>query len=193
MGFKRAADGGLDLWPIEVTEPTTQSGYGGFFPWIADATPNNYFAAAVYYSEELVNGPLQLASYKIESNGNLISTNTWKNVVTPTVCPTSLYMSPAGNLLTVAGNEVDCGFEPHGSTGLQLFHFNGANPITSYGKPITTASIDQVSWDSNNHLYALSKSTNKLYVYTVTPTKVTQVSGSPYTIPGLSGLLVVRQ
>jgi hypothetical protein len=56
---------------------------------------------------------------------------------------------------------------------------------------LTTANISQVHWDNNNHLYALSDSTNKLYVYTITPTSIGEASGSPYTIASLNGLVVV--
>jgi hypothetical protein len=74
---------------------------------------------------------------------------------------------------------------------LQIFHFNGANPVTPYGGVLTTANISQIRWDSNNHLYALSDSTNRLYVYTITPTSMSEASGSPYTISNPNALVVV--
>jgi len=54
--------------------------------------------------------------------------------------------------------------------------------------------IDQITWDDTNHLYALSYSAGELYVYTVTPTSIGEVPGSPYKIEdsyGLNGLIVV--
>jgi hypothetical protein len=92
-------------------------------------------------------------------------------------------MSPSGKLLALAGS------------GLQIFHFNGSSPITAFGSALLPGvSIDQLAWDKNNHLYALSYGTNKLYVYTVTTTSINEVAGSPLTVDnayGISGLVVV--
>lgn len=57
-----------------------------------------------------------------------------------------------------------------GTAGLQVFHFNGGNPITPYTALMSTSQIDDVRWDNNNHLYAISTKGNKLVVFTVTPT-----------------------
>jgi hypothetical protein len=93
-------------------------------------------------------------------------------------------MSPSGKLLAVAGHP-----------GLQLFHFNGASPITTFsGLLLPAVNIDQLGWDNNNHLYALSYSAEALYVYTVTPTKISEVAGSPFHVAnayGIKGLTVV--
>jgi hypothetical protein len=79
--------------------------------------------------------------------------------------------------------------------GLQLFHFNGASPITNYsGVLLPTEDIDQVAWDNNNHLYALSYESGNLHVFNATSTSISEVSGSPYKIAnsyGQSGLIVV--
>jgi len=50
---------------------------------------------------------------------------------------------------------------------------------------------DQMAWDNNNNLYAISHSSNKLSVFTVTATSTTQASGSPYTITNPNALVVV--
>jgi hypothetical protein len=107
---------------------------------------------------------------------------------TPQVYPSVLNMSPSGQLLAVGGNAPDGGTE---MPGLEIFHFNGANPITPYSGVLTTAPIDQIHWDNNNHVYALSNSTGKLYAYTVTPTSITTVPGSPFTIASTPNSLVV--
>jgi hypothetical protein len=70
------------------------------------------------------------------------------------------------------------------SNGIQIYNFNGAAPLTPYQTLLNGTPIDQVAWDSSNHLYAISKSTNMLYVFTVTPTSVTEDTswsiGSPF-------------
>jgi hypothetical protein len=97
----------------------------------------------------------------------------------PLVNPALLEMSPSGKLLVVIG-----------SSGMQIFHFNGAAPITAYsGVLLPNVSIGQVAWDNDNHLYVLGA--GELYVLTVTPTSISEVAGSPYTIPGLTGMIVV--
>ena len=124
------------------------------------------------------------------SDGGLSSTNTPKNMPTPQVAPAVLNMSPSGQFLAVGGGTFPTGNGTQ-PPGLQVFHFNGANPITSFSKVLTTAPIDAIRWDNNNHLYALSNSTKKLYAYTVTSSSVTAVPGSPYTIAAVPNALVV--
>jgi WD40 repeat protein len=82
-----------------------------------------------------------------------------------------LKMSASGKVLAVAG-----------SAGLQLFHFNGANPVTRFTGLLTTDAVNQVAWDNMNHLYAVASAAGKLYVFTVTTTSVKQAPGSPYAI-----------
>jgi len=45
-------------------------------------------------------------------------------------------------------------------------------------------------WDNNNHLYAISQSSGKLFVYTITPTGHREAPGSPYTISSPDALIV---
>jgi hypothetical protein len=71
-----------------------------------------------------------------------------------------------------------------------VFHFNGANPITHYTGLLTSASIDQIYWDHNQHLFALSKATGRLYVFTVTATSYSAAPGSPHAISSPASLIV---
>jgi hypothetical protein len=75
--------------------------------------------------------------------------------------------------------------------GLQVFHFNGSNPITHYTGLLTKDEIDQFFWDNDNHLYAISNASGKLFVFTVTPTSVSQAPGSPYTISQPLNIIVL--
>ena len=129
-------------------------------------------------------GPNQLASYTIDNTtGGIASTNTWQDMPILDSNNTNISMSTTGKLLAVFGQ------------GLQLFHFNGANPITAYSDVLLPkVAIDQIGWDKDNHLYALSYSSGELYVYTATPTSIKEVSGSPYKAEnayGINGLIVV--
>jgi hypothetical protein len=77
-----------------------------------------------------------------------------------------------------------------GTGGLQIFHFNGASPITGYTGLLTKDEIDQSFWDSENHLYAISRTAGKLFVFTITPTGYREASGSPYSIAHPQNIIV---
>lgn len=99
----------------------------------------------------------------------------------------AMAMSPAGNILAVGANQ---------DAGIQLFHFNGAAEATEFGNEFYEWPIDQLMWDSSNHLYALDYQLSQLTVFTVTTKSVTQ-TGSPYNLPaypyGTKGLIVVSK
>ena len=117
----------------------------------------------------------QIATYSVNSDGSLTTDSAYWNM--PTTAnqgywgPYDVEISPSGKLLAVAG-----------TAGLEVFHFNGSNPITPYTGLLTNDEIDQCLWDNANHLYAISSKSNMLFVFTVTPTSYRQATGSPYAI-----------
>jgi WD40 repeat protein len=127
---------------------------------------------------------VRIAVYSADSAGNLTTTSTAENMPKTQAGPTyginDIWMSPSGKLLAVGG-----------TSGLQVFHFNGANPVTTYTGLLTKDEIDQLFWDNDNHLYALSATAGKLYVFTITPTSHSQAKGSPYTITGAENIQVL--
>jgi len=164
-----------------------------FRPILAQADPHGHLAVLMSPCSNSGNAgsPNQLASYTINSTtGGIISNNTWADMPSTAVGAeypnfvTTMNMSPSGLLLAVAGH-----------TGLQIFHFNGAAPLTTFSSLLLpTVNIDQVKWDNSSHLYALSYESQKIYVFTVTPTNINEVSGSPYAVGGaygITGLIVV--
>jgi hypothetical protein len=196
--FGRGSGGLMGFEPgSNQTDPTAQPGwaYQPLLPPSGDAAdPTDHLAIAVMAMNGGPCGPVdraQLASYTAISNGDFDSSNTWENMPTPLVYPTVLNMSPLGQLLAVGGNTTFSASNGTQTPGLQVFHFNGENPITSYSGVLTTAPIDEIHWDNNNHLYALSNSTKKLYAYTVTSSSITAVPGSPYTIASTPNTLAV--
>jgi len=123
----------------------------------------------------------QLATYTVRSSGNLTTKSTYANMLSVLVGAVNDYwMSPNGKFLAVGG-----------STGFQIFHFNGANPITKFTARLTTSPIDQIFWDNANHVYAISYQAGKLFVWTVTSTGVTRAPGSPHTITNPQNLIVL--
>lgn len=176
-GFKRNSNGSLTQLTLSQVSPS-----GGFgCPYLAAADPTNHLAIPwqpypTEYSSP--SGPYQLATYTVQSIGTLTSGSTWANMPKVAVgAVTALAMSPSGKLLAVAG-----------TGGLQVFHFNGAGPITRYTGLLSTSEMDQIFWDNSNHLYAIGSKANKLAVFTVTPTSWTWVA--TYTVNSPVGLIV---
>ena len=181
-GFKRSSNGALNLIPVNYNLPKPGSSFSRYIPYFAAADGSNHIAFTMQPANPpgCAPGPLQLATYTFDSNGNLSTTSTYANMpATHIVTPYDLKMSPSGKLLAVAGQE-----------GLQIFHFNGAAPITHYTALLTSDPVNQVFWDNANHLYAISTKTGKLRVYTVTPTSFQEMPGSPYSVSSPQGLAV---
>jgi len=182
FGFQRQSDGLLNLINTQFNQPTPPPGVRGYYPDLVAADPSNKLA----FLEHPVNppgcapGPEQIAVYTADSSGNLHTNSTYKNMpTTPIRGWSDMKISPSGKILAVAGSE-----------GLQLFHFNGANPITHYTGLLTTTPINQVFWDHSNHLYGISNSSGQLFVITVTPTKLALAPGSPYSIASPQAITV---
>ena len=180
-GYKRKSDHTLTALTINPKIPAAPSGEY-YCPYFAAADPTNHVAISLTpYKSFSPSGQPRLAVYTQTSTGNLTTTSTTANM--PSTQITAIYdvwMSPSGKLLAVAG-----------AGGLQVFHFNGANPITHYTGLLTTDTINQVFWDNANHLYALSPSSKKLHVFTVTPTTHSEAPGSPYTITNPQSVIVL--
>ncbi|HKF46052.1 MAG TPA: hypothetical protein VKB38_01755 [Terracidiphilus sp.] len=173
--FQRTTNGDLVSINTSATMPPPPAGYNIYIPMFSAAAPSNYVAVAM---EAAVppgcsqGVPIQIGSFTADTQGNLSSTNTSTEM--PDTAITSvedMKISPAGNLLAVGG-----------TGGLQVFHFNGAHPPTHFTDVLTKDSVSQMFWDNANHLYALSPSTGKLRIYTITASSVTEAKGSPYAI-----------
>jgi hypothetical protein len=177
-GFVRKSDGTMEEMTFNLSNDSGLTLPFAYVPYFVTADPKNHVAAVVSYNTgESEYGPPQLASYTVSSKGDLSTTSTRKNMPYTKIYPTSMNMSPAGNLLAVGGwaNEGDAA-----PSGLQVFHFNGAEPVTPYSEKLTSSPIYELHWDNNDHLYALGGP--GLYVYTITPTRITEAPGSPYSI-----------
>ena len=173
-GFERSSSGLLTEIATGASTPKPPSGYF-YCPSQAAADPTDHVAIAMQPVEQnnfSPNKPAQLATYTSGTNGSLSTTSTAANMPQTLVgTVTDLNMAPGGKLLAVGG-----------TAGLQIFHFNGAGPITDYTGLLTKDEIDKFFWDNDNHLYAISHSSGKLFVFTVTPTTYSEAPGSPYSI-----------
>jgi hypothetical protein len=179
--FRRNSNGSLTELNFNIPFPNASSGSYCGLGQAAD--PANHVAIAMQAFDDPGSPTTgtQLGTYTAASNGNLTTTSTKSNMPSVAVGNlTVLNMAPSGKLLAVAG-----------SGGLQVFHFNGASPITHYTGLLTSAEVDQVFWDNANHLYAIGSAANKLWVFTITPTGFSQAPGSPYTVHSPQGLKVL--
>jgi len=188
-GIQRSSNGAITMLNPNQVYPTARSG-DFYCPWSAAADPTDHLVIAVQplNGNWTPQGPYQLATYTVDSAGQLSTTSTYENMPkteaggsgSESSYVSDYWMSPSGKLLAVAG-----------TSGLQLFHFNGANPITKYTGLLVSDEVSEVFWDSSNHLYAISPAAGKLWVFTATPTSVKPAPGSPYSITSPQSLVVL--
>lgn len=172
LGFHRNSSGVLEL--IGVIDPAFPGG-AAYTPHHPDASPASDYVVL----QEVQNdnsAAIQLGSFSVDSAGNLSSTNTAETMPTSPFNITGTTFSPSGDLF-VAWTD-NAGSNPAGGSGtpngIEIYHFNGAAPLSPYATLLSGTPIDQVTWDSSNHLYAISQSGNTLYVFTVTSTSITE-------------------
>jgi hypothetical protein len=181
-GFVRNSDGALTELNITPAMPAQKSGEI-YCPGLTATDSTNHVAVPMQALNNSTLQPVglpQLATYTADSSGNLTTASTYSNMPRVAVGVDSIAMSPSGQLLAVGG-----------TGGLQVFHFNGANPIRHYTDRLTTDEVNQIAWDNDNHLYALSQSAGRLFVFTVTPTRYSPAPGSPYAITTPLSVLVL--
>jgi hypothetical protein len=173
-GFQRNTDGTLTALDINPEPPNAKSG-DFYCPNLTTTDQTNHVAISMQAVNQNFepDGLPQLAAYTADASGNLTTKNTWFNMPhTAIQYIFDMRMSPSGKLLAVGG-----------AYGLQVFHFNGSEPVTHYTGLLTENTIQHLFWDNDNHLYAITSNGNALFVFTVTPTGVRQAPGAPYTIP----------
>jgi hypothetical protein len=183
FGFQRKGDGTLTQLNMNPEIPAAKNG-SFYCPYLAAADPTNHVAISLQPLNARSwqpDGAPQLATYTADGSGKLTTNSTFANMpATEVKNVLDIDMAPSGKLLAVGG-----------TAGLQVFHFNGSNPLTRYTDLLTKDEIDQFFWDNDNHLYAISKTSGKLFVFTITPTSVSQAPGSPYTVKQPLNIIVL--
>lgn len=181
-GFQRQNNGVLNDLNEQYNSPTPPPGVGGYIADLLAADPTNHLAILEQPANppDCASGAFKVASYTVDSSGNLTTNETYKTMPSTLIrAAADMKMSPSGKLVAIAGGE-----------GLQVFHFNGAEPPTHYTGLLTKDSINQMFWDNHNHLYAISNTAGELFVFTITPTTREKAPGSPYAIPGAQQIIV---
>lgn len=189
IGFRRESSGTLQPMQFNETDPTLSG--TNYLPAYPDASPSgNYLVMQLYPN----NGggdsnPPQLGSYTVDAQGNLSTTNTSSNMPTTSLIGPASTFSPNGTMIAFyadAGNGAG-----HAGNGIELYRFNGSAPLTKYETLLSDTPIDQVAWDTSNHMYAISKANNMLYVFAVTTNSANLVSTTSLGMP--ASLVVVSQ
>jgi hypothetical protein len=172
--FTRASNGLLAQGTGATTLPAPPEGFRIYIPTQLATDATNHVAIALWPANPpgCSNAPQQIGSFTADASGNLTTTNTSATMPTTIISNVSdMKISPSGNLLAVAG-----------SNGIQIFHFNGADPPTSDTGALTTDAITQMFWDRFGHLYAISPTAGKLHVFNVNAVLAQEALGSPYSI-----------
>lgn len=184
--FERDSNGLLNIFFPQSQSapwlPGPPDGFRAYVPDLAAADRTNHIAIAEIPANPpgCLGVPVSLASWTVDANGNLTTSSNYANMPTTAILnPTDMKMAPSGRLLALAGQE-----------GLQVFHFNGAYPVTSYTPLLASDPINQMFWDNNHHLYAISQASGKLYVFTITQTGYREAPGSPYAIGSPQSIIV---
>jgi hypothetical protein len=184
IGFTRESSGALESLQFHETDPTLSGGF--YYPSFPHASPTGNYVVVQLFPNDA--NPFQLGSYTVDSEGNLTTTNTSTNMPTSALIGANSTFSRSGKLYVLyAGMDAT----PGAGEGIEIYNFNGAAPLTLYKKLLTNTPIDEVAWDNSNHMYAISKYENKLYVFTVTPTSVTE--DTAWSIGGPVKMIVVSE
>lgn len=190
--FKAESGGVLDYQNDNVnTPPAAPDGDSWVLTALTD-DPTDHIAMSMYTTTDPdcndgpSFGPDKLASYTIDSQGNMTTTNTYEEMaqLPPGDYSDLMKMNPGGTLLAVAAG-----------TGVAFYRFNGANPITAITGVIgESGQITRMGWDDDDHLYAQNEESGKLHVYAATTSGAKELPGSPTVIPYIANYssIVVR-
>lgn len=183
FGYARNNEGMLTQTGGSAPIPSAPSGYF-YCAYLAAADSANHIAIPLMpmsFSTMQPSGASQIAVYTAGTSGALTTISTAANMPKTSVGSINdVRISPAGNLIAVAG-----------ASGLQVLRFNGANPISYFTARLVSGEVDHVFWDNANHLYASSESAARLWVFTITNSGATQVTGSPYAVASPQSLAVL--
>lgn len=199
LSFTRESNGLLDenkafnhVSPMPAPPGSTPGLINGYTPGLTATDTTNHVAIAEFPDFTIAGStatpPVQLAVFTADSNGDLTTNDTYATMPSTPINPLDLEASPSGTLLAVAG-----------TGGLEVFHFNGANSITTFTNVLTTDSIAKAVWDSSGHLYAItwaapgSTAPGKLHVFTITDSAATEAPGSPYAVTDPVDIAVLSQ
>jgi hypothetical protein len=185
VGFQRQSTGTLQFMQFKETDPAQPE--TDYLPSNPDASPTGNYVVLQLVPSDGGGGDgsdPQLGSYTVDSQGNLTTTNTSSNMPTSQLMGGFSTFSPDGTMFVLYTGGPSSGTS-YGD-GIEIYNFNGASPLTLNTTLLTGTPISQMAWDTSHHLYAISQFENKLWVFNVTGSSVTQADaisiGTPFSM-----------
>lgn len=180
--YRRRKDGSLAaISTLPASGPAPPAGVQLYSSTVVGSDAANRLIAKLSSEDsnlDPMNVPEDLVVYTVRADGSLATTDTSADMTTIPNGSGPVSLSPSGRLVAAA--------EPN---GIQIFDFGGGSTLTLTGAVLPTDLIQQLSWDNDGHLYALSL-TQKLYVFNVTAAGASPAPGSPYSVPNAAALYV---
>lgn len=179
FGFIRNTDGTLTPFDDKAPSPPIQNGQF-FCPGPSTASPAGNFLAGVIVPEGQNGVNSSLSVYIINSDGTLTLVPS-SVMATPFMFITDLEFDPSGNFVAAATN-----------TGVQVYRLTSGT-LSAVGSPQdANTSFDLVQWDGFGHLYAISSSAQRFFIYSATQGVLSAAPGSPYSVVNPAGLAVAK-
>jgi hypothetical protein len=177
--YKRESNGFLTYVGTSHDTPPAQSPYEYCAAGVNASDPTDHIATVFSIfnppGDDVMSPPFALGTYTVNSSGTPSTTSDYENMPTANLGEgvDAMSIDPTGKLLAAGGN-----------SGLQLFHFNGASPITSYSGVLQSGNfVRALCWDKSGQLFVLQG--ESVDIYNVTPTSYTKLK--PWTLKNPTG------
>jgi hypothetical protein len=177
--YKRESNGFLTYVGTSHDTPPAQSPYEYCAAGVNASDPTDHFATVFSIfnppGDDVMSPPFALGTYTVNSSGTPSTTSDYENMPTANLGEgvDAMSIDPTGKLLAAGGN-----------SGLQLFHFNGASPITSYSGVLQSGNfVRALCWDKSSQLFVLQG--ESVDIYNVIPTSYTKLK--PWTLKNPTG------
>jgi hypothetical protein len=171
--YKHESNGFLTYTATSNDTPVAQSPYEYCAGLNASDSANHLAAAFTIFNPpgDDGEGGMALGTYTVNSSGTPSTTSDYETMPVTSVAASAIGIDPTGKLLAVVG-----------SGALEVFHFNGAKPITKYTGEINTSGANRfVAWDKSSHMYMLTD--HSVDIYNATPTTFTELKPWEFTAP----------
>lgn len=172
--YKHESNGFLTYAGTSNDAPAAQSPYE-YCAGLNASDPANHLAVGFTIfnppGDDIEPG-MALGTYTVNTSGTPSTTSDYETMpVTSVFDPYAMSIDPTGKILAVGGE---------GS--FQLYHFNGANPITAYSGMINTNDlIRTIGWDKSSHMYLLTD--HSVDIYNISTTSYTELKPWEFTAP----------
>jgi hypothetical protein len=179
FGFIRNPDGTLTAFDDHVLSPPISSNQF-FCPGPSSASPVGNHLAGVVVPEGQTGVNDSLSVYVINNDGTL--TLVPNSVMsTPFISISDIQFDPTGTFLAAATN-----------AGVQIYRLTSGTLVAVGSPRDANTTFDLVRWDNSSHLYAISSSTQRLFIYAANQGTLSAAPGSPHSAANPIGLAVTK-